>query len=56
MVSILTKLKIAENFSKEFIDQLEFLVARALMKDNKQDYLSKILKLINECKSKMVVE
>ncbi len=48
------EVKTSENFAEEFFGEVEFLVASALMKDNKQHYLSKILKLIKEYKPKMV--
>ena len=48
------EVKTCENLAKEFFVAAEFLVASALMKDNKQYYLNRLFKLINKYKPKMV--
>jgi len=56
MVNYFDEIKTAENFAEEFFEEVEILIQSALMKDNKDDYLRKILKLVNEYKQKILGE
>lgn len=50
------EVKTAENFAEEFFDEIEILIQSALMKDNKEEYLRRMLKLVEEYKEKILGE
>ena len=56
MVNYFDEIKTAENFAEEFFDEAEVLIQSALMKDNKDDYLRKVLKLVKEYRQKILGE